>query len=251
MIMQSINKGKIKMDAKFLSQCFPLLMRNSGEVEIKVTGISMLPEFSEGDVITITQDSVFLPGDIIAFIYKNEGLIVHRLLKKDKKYYCKGDNSFRLEDIYLNDIIGKITKINGRKVVAWEDWKVQLSYIVNRIFVNSGYDIEMTKKSCVYKLYGELILKKERNRVRYKRNSSMEYIENDKDSLMVFDSEKEMVHFLDDAGTTILSILSNEKSIDELLEELCHVYDATIDEVRDDVERFLADAVQKDIIVTF
>lgn len=94
---------------KFLSQNIVLstVMKNNKTAQISVSGISMEPILKSGDSITIKREDNYDVGDILVFIYKEE-LLVHRLIKKDSKYYCKGDNAFRLEDITKEQILGKI-----------------------------------------------------------------------------------------------------------------------------------------------
>lgn len=48
-------------------------------------------------------------GDIALFTYHNEGEIAHRIISiKESVFYCKGDNAFRIEEVPLSCMIGKV-----------------------------------------------------------------------------------------------------------------------------------------------
>lgn len=112
----------------------------------------MNPTLYEGDEIAVKPSPEYEVGDILVFSYKSDELLVHRLLKKEGRFFCKGDNAFRLEDITAEQIFGKVISVNGNPVIPWPDWKIQLSYRVNREFVKCRYDIEKVKK-CLYICY--------------------------------------------------------------------------------------------------
>ena len=98
--------------------------------EITVTGISMEPSLHAGDVVTIRRFESYEVGDILVFLYKNNDLLIHRLLRiKDKKYFCKGDNAFRLEDVSYEQIFGKVIKVNGEDVPSPSSQQIELSYV--------------------------------------------------------------------------------------------------------------------------
>ena len=129
------------------------ILRTKGQAEIAVTGRSMEPTLEEHDLIKIIPREEYVPGDILVFVYKNNEILVHRLLKADTRYYCKGDNSFRLEDIRKEQILGKVETINGRAVPIWNEELITLSYAVNRSFRACGYDIDQTVKGMAYQEY--------------------------------------------------------------------------------------------------
>lgn len=132
-----------------------ILFKNN--ISIKISGNSMSPTFNDGDMITFFKENDYVLGDILVFWYKNN-LLVHRLLKiYNDIYFCKGDNSFRLESVEKEHIIGKVKLINSIPVTRWNSSLIELSYLVNREFRNFGYDIEETKKqeyiNFTYRLY--------------------------------------------------------------------------------------------------
>ena len=208
----------------------------------------MEPTLIEGDLITIIKSDNYTIGDILVFDYKNEGLLVHRLLKTSNRYFCKGDNSFRLEDMPAENIIGKVTAVNGVPIAVWQKWKMDLSYAVNRSFVKSKYDITNTMQTDIYKLYSALILGKEENKMNYKKTDKMDFILSDETSLAVFDPESNNTYFFDETGIDILNCLDIPCNIEMLLDMLCNIYSASPEDIRADVEEFLADTVTKGIV---
>lgn len=130
--------------------------------EITVAGISMNPILYEGDVVTIQPQENYIIGDIVVFTYKYGELIIHRLIDiQDVDYFCKGDNSFRLEDITKEQIIGKVIAVNRGShfitIPSCSDEFIILSKALYRAFFKCGYDIEKTKKTNEYNEYIQLI----------------------------------------------------------------------------------------------
>lgn len=118
---------------------------------LTVEGISMLPILHAGDTIAICRKDSYEIGDILVFFYKQNELLVHRLLKIEKnRYFCKGDNAFRLEDISEDQIIGAVLlESDPHKTSEFID----ASYRINRIFRRCKYDAELTKQEPEYELY--------------------------------------------------------------------------------------------------
>lgn len=88
----------------------------------------MYPTFSDGDMITIFRESNYVVGDILVFWYKKD-LLVHRLLKIcDGIYLCQGDNSFRLESVEKEFVIGKVELINSNPVQRWHRYRKTNEY---------------------------------------------------------------------------------------------------------------------------
>ncbi len=78
----------------------------------------------------------------------------------------------------------------------------------------------------------------------------MDFIQTDDEtSLAVFDPESGDTHFFDETGIGILNILTEPCTIEYLLKKLCETYDVTPDDIRLDVEEFLADTVSKKVVV--
>lgn len=77
----------------------------------------------------------------------------------------------------------------------------------------------------------------------------MDYIQTDETSLAVFDPESGDTHLFDETGIDILTCLDESCGFDALLVKLCKIYDAEPDDIRADVEEFLADTVEKKVVL--
>ena len=236
------------MNNELVSKVLSAILKSKGQAEITVMGISMNPTLFEGDKVIIKKSNEYIIGDIIVFNYKNEGILIHRLLKYDGRYFCKGDNAFRLEDIEYNQIIGKAVLVNNTTIQPWDDWKVRLSYSLNREFVKLRYNMDKIKKSNIYRIYSVLILRKEENKMDYKKTDKMDFILSDETSLAVFDPESGNTYFFDETGIDILNCLDVPCDIQTLLEKLCNIYSVTPEDIRSDLEEFLADTATKGIV---
>lgn len=218
-------------------------------MDISVVGVSMNPTLFEKDIITVKKFDDYDIGDILVFTYKSGELLVHRLLKKsDHQYYCKGDNSFRLEDITKDQIAGKVIRLNHREMEPCSKRLITLSFLVNRAFFKCRYDTEKTRETPIYKLYEKTILRKEEAIMVYRKNENMDYIQTDETSLAVFDPETGDTHFFDETGIDILNILSEPCDLDMLLSKLCEIYDVAPDDIHEDVEEFLSETVEKKVV---
>lgn len=119
--------------------------------ELTVDGTSMLPVLQPGDIIEVCAKDNYSIGDILVFFYKEDTLLVHRLLKiANNRYFCKGDNSFRLEDIEKKDIIGAVlikSDVNNTPEF------IAASYSINRMFRKCGYNMEIVMSTTEYSQY--------------------------------------------------------------------------------------------------
>lgn len=127
------------------------------DIAISVSGDSMFPCLKSGDIVTVEYCIDYCPGDILAFIYTNnrgEELILHRLLKKkDGHYFCKGDNSFRIESLLEKNIIGKVIGVNGKKIRACEMEFLFESYKIGLLFRQCAYNVSVIMKTDEYRSY--------------------------------------------------------------------------------------------------
>lgn len=82
----------------------------------------------------------------------------------------------------------------------------------------------------------------------FRKNKNMDYIQTDETSLAVFDPESGDTHFFDEIGIDILSLLDEPCDLETLLQKLCGIYDATPDDIRADVEEFLAETISKKVV---
>ena len=236
------------MDSVLASKLLAARLAAGYDTDITVSGISMEPLFKADDVIRIEKAPNYSVGDVLVFTYKGE-LLVHRLIKiKGEIFFCKGDNSFRLEDLPKGSILGKVTLLNGDVLPPVANWLPALSYLVNRIFIKTGYSKEKTVSTPIYKFYHYILWKEEENTMTYKKNEALDYIPTDETSLAVFDPESGNTHFFDETGTDILNCLDTPCDLETLLDRLCEIYEATPDIIKTDVIEFLAAAIANKVI---
>lgn len=237
------------MTNNLAARLLPAVLKAKGSAELTVVGVSMQPTLRAGDIVTLAACEAYSPGDIIVFSYKNEGLLIHRLLKAElNRLYLKGDNAFRLEDIAPAEAIGRMILVNKRPLPPWPNWKINFSYQISRLFFKAGYRADAVKTTGLYRLYEEIILKKEDVKMNYRKTEKMDFIESDETSLAAFDPESGTTYFLDETGIDILKCLEPPCDLTELLTRLCKIYNATPERIRPDVEEFLADTVEKGIV---
>lgn len=225
-------------------------LNSNKDANITVTGVSMEPSLRAGDLVTVRRAEAYEVGDILVFIYKNNELLIHRLLRiKNQRYFCKGDNAFRLEDIEYEHIFGKVVKVNGEDVIPITKQQIELSYMVNRSFRQNGYQTEATQKTGIYRFYRKYINNEEDLTMTYQKNKAMDYISADETSLAVFDPTSGDTHIFDETGVDILNCLDEPITLESLLEKLCEVYDVTPSDIRSDVEEFLAECIAKKVVI--
>lgn len=122
---------------------------------VTVTGTSMLPTLHPSDSVIIARSNSYEPGAILVFQYKSEGYIIHRLLSVSNDHFlCKGDNAFRLENVIIRNVLGKVLFVKHDNRIfsppAVDSNFIRMSMDVHIEFANTGYDVEETKKSDVY-----------------------------------------------------------------------------------------------------
>lgn len=134
--------------------------------EAIISGMSMYPVLRSGDRVIAIKCTEYFDGDIVIFPYKDDGIICHRLLLKEgTTFYCKGDNSFRLEDVPCKEVLGKIVCIyratNKIDIPTPTKEFLHESYQIGRLFHKLGYDKERVCATNQYRLYAERYLKNE------------------------------------------------------------------------------------------
>ena len=237
------------MDKALLYKILFAQLNSGARVDIKIEGVSMNPYFQDDDVVTLEKKNDYIPGDVLVFIYKGT-LLIHRLIKiENGRYFCKGDNAFRLEDMTLNDIGGKAILLNGKTIPTVPDWFVSLSYQVNRVFRKSGFNVQKAKESGIYRFYHKILWKNEDNTMIFKKNDNMDYIPADNTSLAIFDPESGDTHFLSESAIDIINCIEKPCDLDTLLQRLCEIYDATPEDIKEDVKEFLAEMISKKVII--
>lgn len=148
------------MERELFAHIIKLKASTNQPFKIKVGGSSMLPIILPTDTAVVLKSEDYAIGDVLLFLYENNHIIIHRLLKiLDGMYYCKGDNSFRIEMIQYSDILGKILAIKRQnKIVSLPSMSriyLDMSYSINQEFIKNGCDIQKTKKTPLYLKYKE------------------------------------------------------------------------------------------------
>lgn len=106
------------MNDLLTKQILIIQLKSPQKIQLNVDGTSMLPTLHPGDSIEICSKDDYTIGDILVFFYKNDTVLVHRLLKiENRRYFCKGDNSFRLEDIEKKTSLVQST-LNPMKIIV-------------------------------------------------------------------------------------------------------------------------------------
>ena len=133
------------------------MMKYKGSCDITIQGTSMEPILHAGESYTLTKQEKYTVGDILVYEYKNEGLLAHRLLKIERnRYFCKGDNSFRLEDITEDQIIGKIETVDPNNTSEF----IEASYKISKLFRKCRFSHEEIIKQDEYIEYRRKYLEK-------------------------------------------------------------------------------------------
>lgn len=135
-------------------------------LHVLVSGTSMYPTLLQTDIAIVIKCENYPIGSILVFLYDSEGYIIHRLLRIiDGWYYCKGDNSFRLEMVKKEYIIGRVVFVKRDGLIftpTLRDEKfIEMSLQINSEFVNLEYNRKKVMESKIYCEYKNLYLKKE------------------------------------------------------------------------------------------
>lgn len=134
-----------------------VMMEFKGNCDITIKGTSMEPVLHDGESYKLKKQEEYAIGDILVYEYKNEGLLAHRLLKiEQNRYFCKGDNSFRLEDIPKDQIIGRIETVDPNNTPEF----IEASYKISKLFRKCRYSHEEIIKQDEYIEYRRKYLEK-------------------------------------------------------------------------------------------
>lgn len=130
------------------AKAIKMFMSIKGYVWVRISGISMHPVLQDGVKVKIVPSSQYEVGDILVYGYKSEGYLVHRLLKIEKnRYFCKGDNSFRIEIVTMQQIIGKVMIMeDANNDAAFADFSLKIGLL----FIRNRYNAEVTKLNQEY-----------------------------------------------------------------------------------------------------
>lgn len=138
---------------------------------VSVTGDSMHPTILPDDEVFITQKDRYNVGDILVYTYRSEQYLIHRLLRRvNNRYFCKGDNSFRIEDISYQDILGKVEFIlRDNRIIVPADVSIEFlrhSLKVGLEFASVFYDRDVILNSPTYIKYRQIYLNRKTDDVK-------------------------------------------------------------------------------------
>ena len=105
-------------------------------------------------------------------------------------------------------------------------------------------------KGALYKHYKNIVINKGDSFMLYQTNPNLEYIQTDEHSKVAFDPDNKTTFFLDEVSQDILEVMKEPKTLENIVEELSKIYDAPKEEISNDVEIFLTDAITKNLVVT-
>ena len=129
--------------------------QNKKAFTVSVSGSSMEPVLYEGEHVEVLPQVAYEVGDILVYYYKQEGLLVQI---QDNRYFCKGDNALRLEDVEREAIVGAVQlEQDPHRTREF----IEMSLDVNAVFRQTGYNRARTLQSETYQLYHAKYLRKE------------------------------------------------------------------------------------------
>lgn len=82
-------------------------------------------------------------------------------------------------------------------------------------------------------------------------NSHFETMDTTEEGLILLDPATGNVHMLDEVGASICSLLKQEHTSSSLIEALCQIYEASPEEITEDVQVFLEDAHGKGLVLRY
>ncbi len=85
--------------------------------------------------------------------------------------------------------------------------------------------------------------------MKYIKNNTLEFLEIDNESMAIYNPDTSDTHYIDAIGMAILSFLDEECEEDELIDQLCIIYDADRNIITSDVCEFLKELVDKKVVV--
>jgi len=143
-------------------------LQSGQSVVVTVGGESMAPVLHNGDRVVVTNRDKYAVGDILMYDYKEEGALLHRLLElRDEHFFCKGDNSYRLEEVTEADIYGVATAVvrDGKEApLVCPEGLPQSSLAVHKHLKELGLNLDILHKSELYQAYKKRYLSEEESK---------------------------------------------------------------------------------------
>jgi len=92
------------------------------------------------------------------------------------------------------------------------------------------------------------VLEDKGNGILFRKNRDIECTKNSKISFMMPDSCDSDVFFENKMEIDILNLLSNACTLTELLKKICLIYEIDPDDIRENVKKFLVEAIAKKFV---
>ena len=146
---------------EYKARALKMMLSATGYAGVTISGVSMWPVLQDGQKAEVVYCSQYEIGDILVYGYKSEGILVHRLLKIENGiYFCKGDNSFRLEAIIARQVIGKVKiKDDRNNNINFVVYSLRIA----KLFRYCNYDVDKTKQQSEYVEYCQKYLNARKN----------------------------------------------------------------------------------------
>lgn len=84
----------------------------------------------------------------------------------------------------------------------------------------------------------------------FKKNPNMEYIETDESGLVIFNHESGDTCIVDEIGVSLFKAMGEGASLDTIVDTLLLEYAAPREEILHDVEEFLNQLSEQEIVIT-
>lgn len=84
----------------------------------------------------------------------------------------------------------------------------------------------------------------------FKKNPNMEYIETDESGLVIFNPESGDTCIVDEIGVSLFKAMGEGASLDTIVDTLLLEYAAPREEILHDVEEFLNQLSEQEIVIT-
>ena len=140
-------------------------LQSGQSVVVTVGGESMAPILHNGDQVRVVRQDEYAVGNILMYDYKEEGALLHRLLEiRDGHFFCKGDNSYRLEEVAEADVYGVAIAVvrDGIEVpLVCPEGLPQSSLAVHKHLKELGLNLDALYKSELYQTYKKRYLTEE------------------------------------------------------------------------------------------
>ena len=123
----------------------------------------MYPAILQNDKVFISKKDDYDAGAILVYVYRSEQYLIHRLLRCiNNRYYCKGDNSFRLEKVEKQDVLGQVEFILRNNHIIIPKYVtpefIQHSFKIGLEFLRDGFNRDNIQNSDIYIKYKYLYL---------------------------------------------------------------------------------------------